>query len=146
MWAPGGLARGRRHTFPPGHGVDVVVAFCSRQRVKSRWLASECSSASGERHASFSRSLQKAAACALLRGQHSQESWMASLKRTKHSNPDTHQGPGAPAQQPFMGPLTPQARPDHRLPESPGSQLAIQAKPCAHLWKCTCSFSQQNTC
>lgn len=81
----------------------------------------------------MSPSLQKAAACALLKGQRVQEGWMASLERTEHSNPDAHQGPGAPGQQPFMGPLTPQARPDHRLPESPGSQLAIQAKPCAHL-------------
>ena len=101
--------------------------------MKSHWLAPERSFASGRRDAWGSPTLQKAAACVLLRGQHVQEGWMASLEQTEHSNPDAHQVLGAPGQQPFMGPLTPQ----DRLPESPGSQLAIQAKPCAHLQKCT---------
>lgn len=58
----------------------------------------------------MSPSLQKAAACALLKGQRVQEGWMASLERTEHSNPDAHQGPGAPGQQPSWDPSLP--RPD----------------------------------
>lgn len=140
-----GSSQGRRHTFPTWTWGRCGGSILQQtERVKSRWLASGYGSASGEARLVLPLPAEGSCLC-FAEGAAQPRELDGFLKRTKHSNPRHPSGPGAPAQHAFMGPSLPRPQPDHRAPESPGHSWPSGQTLCTFV-KCTCSFSQQNTC